>query len=52
MLQAAAPDAQPVDTAFFDGAVLTSAAEFQHLLPCIKVIVGVMAKNTPDHRDW
>ncbi len=51
-LQAAAPEVQPVDTAFFAGAVLTNTAEFKRLLPCLKFIAGAMAKNTPDHRDW
>ncbi|HNT75069.1 MAG TPA: hypothetical protein PKH77_08630 [Anaerolineae bacterium] len=43
---------KPVDTACFAGAVLTNAAEFKRLLPCLKFIIGAMAKNTPDHRDW
>ncbi|MBN2003729.1 MAG: flavodoxin domain-containing protein [Anaerolineae bacterium] len=52
LLQATAPDVQPVDTVFFAGAVLTNTKEFEHLLPCLKFVAGAMAKNTPDHRDW
>jgi menaquinone-dependent protoporphyrinogen oxidase len=47
-----APQVAPVDVGVFAGAVLDDTAEYKRLFPLLKIPVGAMASNTPDHRDW
>lgn len=42
----------PVDVGVFAGAVLADTPEYKRLFPLLKIPVGAMANNTPDHRDW
>lgn len=51
-LRQVAPEVEPVDVGVFAGAVLTDTPEYKHLFPLLKIPVGGMASNTPDHRDW
>lgn len=47
-----APQVAPVDVGIFAGAVLDDTPEYKRLFPLLKIPVGAMASNTPDHRDW
>jgi len=47
-----APEIKPVDVGVFAGAVLADTPEYKQLFPLLKIPVGAMASNTPDHRDW
>lgn len=47
-----APQVAPVDVGVFAGAVLDDTPEYKRLFPLLKIPVGAMASNTPDHRDW
>jgi len=51
-LRKAAPHVKPVDVGLFGGAVLADTPEYKRLFPLMKIPIGAMASNTPDHRDW
>ncbi|MFW6168400.1 MAG: flavodoxin domain-containing protein [Ralstonia sp.] len=51
-LRQLAPQVRPVDVGVFAGAVLADTPEYKRLFPLLKIPVGGMASNTPDHRDW
>jgi menaquinone-dependent protoporphyrinogen oxidase len=51
-LRQAAPDAKPLDTGLFAGAVLTDTPEFGRLFFAFRSIVQATAKEVPDQRDW
>jgi menaquinone-dependent protoporphyrinogen oxidase len=51
-LRQAAPEARPVDTGLFAGAVLTDTPEFNRLFFAFRSIVKATAKEIPDGRNW
>jgi len=51
-LRRAAPDAQPVGTGLFGGAILTDTPEFQRLFFAVRSIVGATSNEMTDSRDW
>jgi len=51
-LRRAAPEVVPVDIGLFAGAVLDDTKEFKRLFPGFKFIVGAVARDMDDHRDW
>jgi menaquinone-dependent protoporphyrinogen oxidase len=51
-LRKAAPEVEPVDVGLFAGAVLSDTEEYRRLFPLMKIPIGAMAENEPDHRDW
>jgi menaquinone-dependent protoporphyrinogen oxidase len=51
-LRQAAPEAQPVDTGLFGGAILTDTPEFKRIFFAFRSIVNATASEVPDTRDW
>ncbi|MBN1887287.1 MAG: flavodoxin domain-containing protein [Thermoflexales bacterium] len=51
-LRQVAPEVALVDVGVFAGAVLSDTPEYKRLFPLLKIPVGAMAGETPDHRDW
>jgi menaquinone-dependent protoporphyrinogen oxidase len=51
-LRKAAPEVEPVDVGLFAGAVLSDTEEYRRLFSLMKIPIGAMAENEPDHRDW
>jgi menaquinone-dependent protoporphyrinogen oxidase len=51
-LRKAAPEVEPVDIGLFAGAVLDDTEEFKRLFFGLRFIVGAVARDMDDHRDW
>jgi menaquinone-dependent protoporphyrinogen oxidase len=51
-LRKVAPEVKPVEVGLFAGAVLEDTEEFKRLFFGLKFVVGAVARDGDDHRDW